>query len=75
MYQVSDADQKKIANNFTHHAVKPGQVERYDNVRKASGALAKTFSEICPASRELSLALTNLEQAMFWANAAIARNE
>ena len=29
----------------------------------------------CPDSRELSLALTNLEQAVFWANASIARNE
>lgn len=30
---------------------------------------------ICPDSRELSTALTKLEEAVFWANAAIARNE
>jgi hypothetical protein len=28
----------------------------------------------CPDSREKSLAMTNLEQAVMWANAAIARN-
>jgi hypothetical protein len=28
-----------------------------------------------PASREQSLALTHLEDAVFWANAAIARHE
>ena len=29
----------------------------------------------CPDSRELSVALTKLEEAVMWANAAIARNE
>ena len=33
------------------------------------------FAEKAPQSREQSLALTNVEQAIFWANAAIARNE
>jgi hypothetical protein len=31
--------------------------------------------EHTPESREQSLALTNLEQAVMWANAAIARRE
>jgi hypothetical protein len=31
--------------------------------------------ELCPESRELALASTNLEQCVMWANAAIARNE
>jgi hypothetical protein len=31
--------------------------------------------ERCPEGRELSLALSNLEEVMFWANAAIARNQ
>jgi hypothetical protein len=31
--------------------------------------------EICPVSRELSLALTAMEEAMIWANAAVAREE
>jgi len=42
-------------------------------------AMAKSFAAdlvtFCPPSRELSLALTELENAVMWANAAIARNE
>lgn len=37
--------------------------------------LAYMICQNTPTSREQSLALTNLEQAIFWANAAIARNE
>lgn len=34
---------------------------------------ALVLSRFVPEGREFSLVLTNLEQAMFWANAAIAR--
>ncbi|MGP3782344.1 Acb2/Tad1 domain-containing protein [Paenibacillus sp. 1A_MP2] len=37
--------------------------------------MAELIDEQTPKSREQSLAMTNLEQAVFWANAAIARNE
>ena len=33
------------------------------------------LTKTCPESRELSLALTHLEEAVMQANAAIARNE
>jgi hypothetical protein len=36
--------------------------------------LAETIMCVCPNSRERSLALTKLEECMFWANASIARN-
>lgn len=35
---------------------------------------AKIINEIVPPGREQSLALTKLEEVMFWANAGIARN-
>lgn len=34
----------------------------------------EAIRDVCPDTRELSLAMTKLEEAMFWANAAIARN-
>ena len=37
--------------------------------------LAKLFIDVVPESRELSLALTKLEEALFWANAAIMRHQ
>lgn len=31
--------------------------------------------ELCPESRERSLAFTKIDEAVMWANASIARNE
>lgn len=75
MYQPSDLQKITLQNNFTYHAPKPGQPDRYEDIRKDAGELAALLTRYCPESRELSLAITNLEQAVFWANAAIARHE
>lgn len=64
-----------IDNDFTYHAPKPGQAERYAEIRGGAKILALHLLSDCPQSRELSLAITKLEEAVFWANAAIARNE
>lgn len=75
MYTPRPEDLTKIANAFTYHAPKGDQQQRYEAIR----AMARSFAELlvhnCPPSRELSLAITNLEQACFWANASIARTE
>ena len=62
-------------NRFTYHAPKGDQTVRYTAIRNDFHMLAESLCTDCPPSRELSLALTNLEQACMWANAAIARNE
>lgn len=62
-------------NVFTYHAPKPGQPEKYTELRSEAYVYAKLIVASCPASRERSLAITKLEEAVFWANAAIARNE
>lgn len=72
---VSEADRGKIEKAFTYHAPKGDQPERYVALREKGKELALLMAENCPTSRELSLALTNLEQAIMWANASIARNE
>ena len=63
-----------IENNFKYHAPKEGQPAKYDTIREKAKELANVIDELCPNSREKSLATTNLEQAMMWANASIARN-
>lgn len=65
----------RIENNFVYHAPKGDQVERYAKIRAEFKALALMLVDECPSSRELSLALTDMESAVMWANAAIARNE
>jgi hypothetical protein len=65
----------ELKNRFTYHAPKGDQQERYESLRSAGLGLAAMIVTLTPGSREQSLALTNLEQALFWANAGIARNE
>lgn len=67
--------QNEIENRFTYHAPKGDQTDRYQLLRDAAKNLAALIIISTPESREQSIALTNLEQAIFWANASIARNE
>jgi hypothetical protein len=65
----------RIENNFKYHEPKEGQQEKYNALRSKAKELAYLIDELCPNSREKSLAITNLEQSVMWANASIARNE
>lgn len=60
---------------FTYHAPKGDQVGRYHTLRELGKTLALAISRQCPDSREKSLALTKVREAIMWANAAIACNE
>lgn len=64
-----------IDNNFKFHAPKEGQPERYTAIREKAKELAHLIDQSCPTSREKSVAFTQLETAVMWANASIARNE
>lgn len=64
-----------IEHRFTYHAPKGDQPQRYVELREKAKELAHLITALSVPSREQSLALTNLEQAIFWANAGIARNE
>lgn len=74
-YPMTITNQRDLDVRFTYHAPKPGQAERYGQIRDSGKALAELVLQLCPPSRETSLALTKIEEAIFWANAAIARNE
>lgn len=74
-YPITEADRQRLDAAFTYHAPQEDQPERYVAVRAAARSLAELMMACCPPSRERSLALTELEQAVMWANASIARNE
>jgi len=58
---------------FTYHKPKDGQPEKYTEMREKAKSLAYLIVGSTPESREQSLTLTALEEAVMWANAAIAR--
>jgi hypothetical protein len=66
---------ERIETNFTYHAPKGDQVQRYEQLRDKAKELALLIVELTPLSREQSIALTELETSVMWTNAAIARNE
>lgn len=65
----------RMNNNLTYHAPKEDQQERYEHIRNKAKEFALLIIDVTPVSREQSLALTDLENVVMWANASIARNE
>jgi len=64
-----------LENVFTYHKPFGNQPERYEQLRKVAKEFAINVVNHTPVSREQSLALTSIQQAIMWANAAIAINE
>jgi hypothetical protein len=65
---------EELEDRFTYHAPTPGGIERHAILSKAMIDAAKSVDLTCSESREKSLAMTKLEEAKFWASAAVARN-
>ena len=62
------------AHNFKYHIPRQGQADVYAEIRRKARELADMLAAQCPNSRERSLAITKIEEAVFWANASIARS-
>ena len=69
-----EAEQRKnyLDRVFTYHPPQDGQPERYLRIRATARVLAETVMEETKTSREQSLALTAIQEAVMWANAAVA---
>lgn len=65
----------QLANRYRYHAPKGDQADRYNEVRALVLTLAERLVELTPCSPEQSRMLNALDEVMFLANAAIARNE
>lgn len=63
-----------INNRFTYHAPDAQDVEIHQNIREQCRTLALHLNLVLPEGREKSLAITHLEEVMYWSNAAIARD-
>jgi hypothetical protein len=63
-----------LNQRFDHHPPDEATGEIHAAVRAHLKRAAESVVASQPDSRERSLAVTHLEEAMFWANAGIARN-
>jgi hypothetical protein len=66
-----DAD---IENRFSFHpADTDAKRETHEAIRANCKSMAYYLNSFLPEGREKSLAITHLEEVMFWSNAAVAR--
>lgn len=63
---------EELDNRFRYHKPDPDQIQRHASVTELTLQLAKELRDLCPEGRNLSLALTHLEDVRMRANAAIA---
>lgn len=66
---------EEIDHRFLYHPPTDERVRgTHNQVRNIARYAAQALNEVVPAGREASLMMTALEEAEFWANAAVARN-
>lgn len=65
----------ELDRRFDYHSPEgdPWKIERHQLVRQTLKEAAMVVNGATPEGREQSLAITKLEEALLWANAAIAR--
>lgn len=68
-------DPVELYNRFEYHPPANENIaQAHSRIREDCKTLALKLNTL-PAGREQSLAITHLEEVMFWANAAIARSD
>ncbi len=65
--------QEEIDNRFEYHTPNEEQQKKYVALRLMGKIFAESVCRMVPSSREQSLALTKIEEAVMFANAGIAR--
>lgn len=68
------AEHGTIRWNMTNHRPTDEEIAVIERLREVAIGLGEHIIEVCPESRERSLAVTNLEQSLMWAVASIARD-
>jgi hypothetical protein len=66
---------KEITNRFTYHAPNYEQRKLHTTIRNIAYNFASCINGLVPDSPEKDIAINKLDEAVMWANAAIARNE
>jgi uncharacterized protein with PhoU and TrkA domain len=65
----------ELEARLSYHKMETAQLAQSESVRNAAKYLASVVTGNAPPGRETSLAITHVEEALMWANKAIARGE
>lgn len=65
---------KRVANDLGFHPATEETKPKHEAIRRKAKEFAEFLIETCPPGRELSLALTEVQLAAMWGNAAVAVN-
>lgn len=57
---------------LSYHPLTEGRDIIHSKLRQAAIQYCHVLDEVCPSSRESSLAFTALQESLMWANAAVA---
>jgi len=74
-YPIPDEIRDRLKDIFMSHLVTDDQAKRMNNMRGIMHLVAETIVSTTPVCREQSIALIKVEEAMYFANEAICRNE
>ncbi len=64
-----------LDNRFIHHPPDEQRALDHERTRRIIREVANTLEAELPDGREKALVMTKLEEALFWANASIARQK
>ena len=66
----------ELSHRFKYHPPKDQSVAGlHEHIRSGMHFTAEWLNDVLPEGREKALVMTHLEEAMMWANAAVARNQ
>lgn len=69
---ITEADIKRI---FTYHKPQEENVHKFESLRNMGKITAEAILKYTPQCAEQTLAIRKVEEAIMWANAALARNQ
>ena len=73
-FPTNEVMEARLVNSFSYHAPMGDQAERYERLRAAGLDFAREVVRLTPPSREQSLAITAIEEAVMRANQSVALN-
>ena len=62
-----------LQHRFSYHAQRDNDIDKFQMIRNIALSFSVVLNELVPDGREKALAITKLEEVVFWGNAGIAR--